>query len=98
MWNSVLSTQGAKYIFLGIKNFYLSAPLDRFEYMIPFALFQRWIIEQYDLNTHAINGFIYLEMQQAIWGLSQAGILANKLFRKRLLPHGYYECANTPNL
>ena len=33
MWNSVLSTEGAKYMCLDIKNFYLSAPLDRFEYM-----------------------------------------------------------------
>jgi hypothetical protein len=32
MWNSVLSTEGAKYMCLGIKNFYLSAPLDRYEY------------------------------------------------------------------
>jgi hypothetical protein len=47
---------------------------------------------------HALNGFIYLEMQQAIWGLPQAGILANKLLCKQLLPHGYYECANTPGL
>ena len=31
-------------------------------------------------------------------GLPQAGILANKLLRRRLLPHGYYKCANTPGL
>ncbi len=37
-------------------------------------------------------------MQRAIWGLPQAGILANKLLRHRLLPHGYYECNNTPGL
>ena len=37
-------------------------------------------------------------MRRAVWGLPQAGILANKLLRKRLLPHGYYECANTPGL
>jgi hypothetical protein len=30
-WNSVLSTQCAKYMCLDIKNFYLSAPLDRYE-------------------------------------------------------------------
>jgi hypothetical protein len=28
MWNSVLSTEGAKYMCLHIKNFYLTAPLD----------------------------------------------------------------------
>ena len=99
MWNSVLSTEGAKYMCLDIQNFYLSAPLDRFEYMkIPLALFPQWTIEQYNLNTHALNGFVYLEMRRAVWGLPQAGILANKLLRKRLLPHGYFECANTPGL
>ena len=37
-------------------------------------------------------------MRCAVWGLPQAGILANKLLQKRLLPHGYYECANTLGL
>jgi hypothetical protein len=84
---------------LGHKNFYLSAPLDRFKYMkIPLALLPQWIIKQYDLNTHALNGFIYLAMRQAVWGLPQVGILANKLLCKRLLPHGYFECVNTPGL
>jgi hypothetical protein len=33
MWNSFLSTGGAKYLCLDIENFYLSAPLDRYKYM-----------------------------------------------------------------
>jgi hypothetical protein len=37
-------------------------------------------------------------MRKAIWSLPQAGILANKLLQKRLAPHGYYECKNTPGL
>jgi hypothetical protein len=37
-------------------------------------------------------------MRRVVWGLPQAGILANKLLRKRLLPHGYYECTHTPGL
>jgi hypothetical protein len=37
-------------------------------------------------------------MRRAVWGLPQAGILTNKLLCKRLLPHGYYECTNTPGL
>ena len=99
LWNSVLSTPGAEYMCLDLKNFYLSAALDRYEYMkMPISVFPPWIIEQYDLNKHVLNGFIYLEMRRAVWGLPQAGILANKLLRKRLLPHRYYECANTPGL
>ena len=99
MWNSVLSTEGTKYMCLDIKNFYLTAPLDRFEYMkMPIAHFPDWIVKQYDLTMHVLNGFIYLEMRGVVWGLPQAGILVNKLLRKRLLPHGYNKCSNTPGL
>ena len=44
------------------------------------------------------NGYIYLEMRCTVWGLPQAGILANKLLRERLLKHGYYEMPHTPGL
>ena len=88
-WNSVLSTQCAKYMCLDIKLFYLSAPLNQYEYMkIPIGLFPPLIIEQYNLLHHVHNGYIYLEMRRAVWGLPQAGILANKLLQKRLAPHG----------
>ena len=33
MWNSVISTPGAKYACADVKSFYLMTPLDRFEYM-----------------------------------------------------------------
>jgi hypothetical protein len=57
MWNSVLSTEGAKYMCLDIKNFYLTAPLDRYEYMkMPLSLFPSWIREQYNLDTLAKMG------------------------------------------
>jgi hypothetical protein len=99
MWNSILSTKGAKYMCLDIKNFYLTAALDRYKYMkMPILLFPEWTIEQYDLQKCVYNSFIYLKMRRAVWGLPQAGILADKLLRKRLLPHRYYECANTPGL
>ena len=39
-----------------------------------------------------------MEIQKAIYGLPQAGILANKQLRQRLQPHGYYEVAHTPGL
>ena len=63
MWNSVLSTKGAKYMCLNIKNFYLTAPLDRYKYMkMPISLFPSWRKEQYNLDKLAKNGFVYLEM------------------------------------
>jgi hypothetical protein len=62
------------------------------------VLFPDWIKKQYNLDKYTYNGFVYLEMQRAIWGLPQAGILANKLLRQHLLSHGYYECNNTHGL
>eukprot|EP00804_Cyclotella_cryptica_P016363 CCRYP_009915-RA/>CCRYP_009915-RA protein AED:0.19 eAED:0.12 QI:0/0/0/1/0/0/2/0/920 len=90
LWNSVLSTKGAKFMGLDLKSFYLTAMLDHPEYMkMPLALFPDHIRAQYNLDKHAINGFVYLELP---------GALANKLLRKRLAPHGYCEVAHTPGL
>ncbi len=99
LWNSVLSTPRAKYMTLDIKNIYLSAPLNQFEYMhIPFAFPPPWIDKQYALEDKVLNGHIYLEMRCAVWGLPQAGILANEILKKRLAPHGYFECKQTSGL
>eukprot|EP00804_Cyclotella_cryptica_P024159 CCRYP_015591-RA/>CCRYP_015591-RA protein AED:0.25 eAED:0.16 QI:0/0/0/1/1/1/2/0/716 len=99
LWNSVLSTANAKFMGLDLKRFYLTAMLDRPEYMkMPLTLFPDHIRVQYNLDEHAINGFVYLELRGAIYGLPQEGALANKLLRKRLTPHRYYEVAHTPGL
>jgi hypothetical protein len=62
------------------------------------ALIPVWIKKQYNLDTHARDSFIFLEIRRTVWGLPQAGILANKLIQKRLKLHEYYECVNTPRL
>ena len=41
---------------------------------------------------------MYIDIRKAIYGLPQAGILANKLLRERLRPHGYYKVPHTPGL
>jgi hypothetical protein len=98
-WNSVISTENARYMCLDLSLFYLSAALEYYEYMkIPLALFPAWIVEQYDLLQHAKDGMVHIEMRRAVWGLPQAGILANKKLRRKLAPHGYHEHANTPGL
>jgi hypothetical protein len=52
---------------LDIKNFYLTSALEYFEYMkIPLSLFPKWIVAQYDLNTHAKDGWVHLEMRRAV--------------------------------
>ena len=41
---------------------------------------------------------MYLEITKGIYGLKQAGKLANDLFTEQLSAHGYYHCATTPGL
>jgi hypothetical protein len=89
----------AKYMCLDIKKNYLTDALEYYKYMkMPLSLFPIWIVEQYNLNTHAKDGWVHLEMQCAVWGLPQAGILANKCLCHKLAPFGYYECVITPGL
>jgi hypothetical protein len=57
-----------------------------------------WIVNQYDLMNKVYHGHIYLEIRRVVWGLSQTGILANKLLQKNLAPHGCYDCKQTPRL
>ena len=80
LWNSMLSTTGAKYMCIDIKNFYLTAALDYYEYMkIPLALFPEWIKTQYNLNTHARDGFVFLEIQRGM------GPPAGRYFGKQII-------------
>jgi hypothetical protein len=99
LWNSVLSTPGAKYCCADVKNFYLETPMERYEYMrIAVHLIPETIMQHYDLANKVKNGYVYLEIRKGMYGLPQAGIIANKLLRKRLAPHGYHECKHTPGL
>ena len=41
---------------------------------------------------------LHIEMRKAVYGLPQAGILANKKLRHELEPHGYLEHETTPGL
>jgi hypothetical protein len=99
LWNSVLSTPGAKYCCADVKNFYLETPMERYEYMrIPARLIPDEFIDAYALRPKIHKGFLYMEIRKGMYGLPQAGIIANQLLRKRLAPHGYYEVTNTPGL
>ena len=69
--------------------------MDQFEYMkMLLDIFPQSTIHQYNLTHHARTGFVYLEIRKVIYGLPQAGILANQLLRKRLWPQEYYKVAH----
>ena len=50
------------------------------------------------LRDKARNGFVYIEIRKGMYGLPQAGILANKLLKERLTLDGYTEQQHTPGL
>jgi hypothetical protein len=97
--NSTISTPNAKFMCADIKDFYLGTPMERFEYMqLPLALIPQEIVDEYDLTPLVHKGHVYLKIGQGMYGLPQAGILANQLLTKRLEPQGYYQCRHAPGL
>ena len=97
--NDVLSTKQARFACFDISNFYLGTPLDRPKYVrIKFADIPAEFTNEYNLDTYVHNGWVYFEISKGIYGLKQAGKLANDLLTDRLDAYGYYQCATTPGL
>jgi hypothetical protein len=88
--NSTLSTKDAAMMVMDIKNYYLGNPLSRFEYMkMLLSCFSEEIVQKYNLNALAVDGWVYIETRKGMYGLEQAGLLANQLLQTRLAPFGY---------
>ena len=60
--------------------------------------FPEHIKQQYNLQSHAMNGCVYLKIRRSIYGLPQANKLSNKYLQDKLRPRGYYEVIHTPVL
>ena len=65
---------------------------------MPLKLIPQPFIDRYELQAKAKNGYVYIEIQEGMYGLPQAGILANKLLKQRLSDEGYHEQPHTPGL
>jgi hypothetical protein len=62
---------------------FLETPLNQFEYMkLPIAILPNNIIKHYQLQVKVLDGYVYMEIRKEIYGLPQAGILANKLLKE----------------
>jgi hypothetical protein len=97
--NSTLSTKDAVMMMMDIKNYYLGTLLPRFEYMkMLLSRFPEEIVQNYNLNALAVDGWVYIEIRKGTYGLKQAGLLANQLLQTRLAPFGYYPARHTPGL
>ena len=85
---------------IDISNFYLNTPMDRYEYMrMKLDMFPDDVIEEYNLRDNVEpNGYVYIEVRKGMYGLRQAGLLAQKLLAKRLAKHGYTQSDVTAGL
>ena len=83
--NSVLSRTGARFVCFDIKKFYLGTPLNRPEYArIHLKDIPDYFIAEYNLTAYARYGWVYFCICKGVYGLPQAGKLANGLLRKRI--------------
>jgi hypothetical protein len=80
-------------------NYYLGTPLPRFEYMkMLLSRFLEEIVDKYNLGALTVDGWVHIEIRKGMYGLKQAGLLANQLLQNRLPPFGYYPVHHTPGL
>jgi hypothetical protein len=97
--NSVISTLGAKFLVIDIKEFYLNTPLGLFEYMvINLSSLPQETIDNYDMIELAQDGKLYIEIQKCMYRLPQAGIVANELLQRNLAKDGYRPTQHTHDL
>ena len=100
--NSVVSTPGAKFMTIDLSNFYLNTPMKRFEYVkLKLSDIPDEIVTEYKLRESGkitADDYIYVEVRKGMYGLPQAGILAQELLEKRLNFHGYHHCDEVPGL
>jgi hypothetical protein len=100
LFNSVISTRDARFMLIDISNFYLGTPMSRYEYMrMNISLLPEEIILAYNLRDIVDEkGWVYMEIRKGMYGLPQAGIIAQQLLQKNLAKHGYRPVRHTHGL
>ena len=90
--NSTISTEQARFMTIDIKDYYLGTPMDRSEWMwVDCKFIPETIMIEHELHQFVVNGRILFEVVKGMYGLPQAGILAQKQLIKRLAIDGYVQ-------
>ena len=98
-FNSVISTPGARFMTMDIKDFYLGTPLKRYEYIrMQYDIIPQEIVEQYHLQAFKQGEYVYFEVRRGMYGLPQAGKIAYDQLVEHLKPHKYAPVKHTPGL
>ena len=97
--NSTISRPRSRFMAINVKKFYLGTNMDRYKYMlIAIHLIPAKIIDQYNLNNIAKNGYVLVEIWKGMYGLPQAGKLAHNQLVKHLATFGYHPVKHTAGL
>ncbi len=97
---STISTPGERFFTMDNKNFYLCTPMTRYQYLQlkPFDMPDNINAHYHLLDIATPNGYVYCKICQDMYGLLQAGIIAQELLAKRLKEHGYTQSKTMPGL
>jgi hypothetical protein len=100
LFNSVISTKGARFMMIDISDFYLMTPLKRPEFIrISINDIPEEIITEYKIREIVDSkGMVYIQANRGMYGLPQSGLLANELLGKRLNKRGYHQSKLVPGL
>jgi len=63
---------------------------------MPINLIPNEFAKAYNLHEKVLNGYVYIQIEKEMYGLPQAGLIANKLLRKRLALHSCHKLPHTP--
>jgi hypothetical protein len=98
--NSVILTKGAKFTNADLTNFYLMSQLKRPEYAkIKLTDIPEEVINEYNLHQLATpDGWVYVKVTRAMYGLPQAGSLGQDQLEKCLNQEGYYQSQTVSGL
>ena len=89
--HSVIS-ENSKWLTIDIKDYYLNTPLPRPEYLrISTKFLPSDIVIKYDLNKYVHNKSVLFEVTKGMYGLPQAGLLAQQRLIAHLAKHGYHQ-------
>jgi hypothetical protein len=95
--NSVISTNNAKFMTIDIKDFYLNTSMEHPEFVrLKLSDIPDTIIDLYKLHDIAQDGHVFVRIQKGMYGLPQAGIIAQKLLEQCLRANGYHQSKINP--
>ena len=88
--NSVILDVNSSYMTVDIKDYYLGTPMNRYEYMrIPVKYIPQDIMDQYNLHDLIKNNHVLVEIRKGMYGLPQAGLVAQEQLNIHLATGGY---------